>query len=530
MKIRSYIPHIIVFYTSMGVMIIEILASRIVAKHFGNSLYTWTSVIGIVLGGISLGNYIGGKLADKFKPRSIIPIQLIATSLLILLIIPLDAILYSSFQTSAASLTRGALAGSLVWVVMLFILPATAIGTISPVMAKFALEQKKAVGNTVGGIYAVSAVGSIAGTFLAGYFLIPLLGIRNILFIVGGLIAVLAFAIGGYRIISAAWIFAISLLFFLLPSRGFSTIYHELDGAEVLFETDSEYSHILVRDVVKSGEKERQLIMDGLLHNRYDVRNPDNLLYIYEKLFDSITRIVVANRDAASGPHSGLAYADFTTLTLGGGAVVYPNYLKRHYPGSRNTVVEIDPEVIRIAKRYFDLPEATGREHANGLEIVNVDARRYVVSALGKVRFNLVYLDVFDSYAIPSHLTTREFAEQMLSILAPGGLLVANCIDIFEIGGFVGAYLKTLRTVFQHVYVYMDAGSSFDRRATFVVAAGNEPFNHQVLLDKNEVQIGHRVSQADLEDLLSRSPADILTDDYAPVENLIAPVFLDNVK
>ena len=206
-SLRRYLTHLVVFVSSMCIMIIELLASRLISKYFGSSLYTWTGIIGVVLGGISLGNFIGGRLADKFPPRNIIAILLLIASFLTFLVLLLDLLLFRIMDQGAfTTVTAAMVFRSLLLILLLFFLPSTSLGTVSPVMAKYALEQSTRVGNTVGSIYAVSAIGSIVGTFLSGYLLIPLLGITTIVVVVGSLLALLALLMGRRRAVSASCI------------------------------------------------------------------------------------------------------------------------------------------------------------------------------------------------------------------------------------------------------------------------------------------------------------------------------------
>ncbi|HUX11384.1 MAG TPA: fused MFS/spermidine synthase [Spirochaetia bacterium] len=530
MQLRKYVPHGVVFVTSMGVMIVELIASRIVAKHFGNSLYTWTGIIGVVLGGISLGNYLGGRLADRFEPRRMIVFQLLLTSVLIMLILPLDALLYLiTMEGQATIITSQMIAKSIFWIVLLFLLPSAAIGTVSPVMAKYALEESTKVGNTVGGIYAVSSIGSIIGTFLAGYLLIPLLGVRIIVFLVAGLIALLGLLMSTglrYRIAAAAWIAVVVALGLLFPDSASARAYYEAGGGKLLFAADSQYMNIEVRDVPKPGGMERQLIMDGLIHNRYDLSNPDVLRYEYERIFESLTRYYTA-----SVVRSGA----ITTLTIGGGAMIFPDFLARHYPKSRTDVVEIDPEVVRVAKKWFTPAGAAtigsgGSAGVGLLSVFNTDGRNYVNYARsGPTRYDIVYLDAFNSFSIPAHLTTREFAMDLLSMLRPEGYVVANCIDVYSLGKFIAAYVRTLQSVFRSVTVYADTVGRLDQRMTFVVVGGNAPLGPATLADQDGAIVGRRLSDEEVANLLERNPRLVLTDDHAPVENLMAPVFLHSV-
>ncbi|UCF99623.1 MAG: fused MFS/spermidine synthase [Spirochaetaceae bacterium] len=525
-NLRRYLPHLVVFISSMGVMIIELVASRLISKYFGSSLYTWTGIIGVVLGGISLGNFIGGRLADRFSPRNIIAILLLIASFLTFLVLVLDLLLFRIMDRGAFTpATAGMVIRSLLLVLILFFLPSTALGTVSPVMAKYALEGSSRVGNTVGSIYAVSAIGSIVGTFLSGYVLIPLLGITTIVIVVGSLLALLALVMGRLRAVSLSWILLIlvGLLLHLRSDQVFGStknlLYPETEGSTVLHRSDSRYSHIEVRDLNRGGRRERILIQDALIHNRYDPDAPDELLYLYEQLFRALTwRQAVKRAVPASS-------AAFRTLTLGAGGCVFPLFLERNYPNSENQVVEIDPAVLKVARDFFDLSE-----NSSILQVV-ADARNYVAYLQGKERFEIIYLDAFNSYSIPYHLTTLEFTRQVAALLVPDGLVMANCIDIFDHGRFLNAYLNTMARVFPYTAVYADTTYSPQRRATFVIAAAFQPIGEageELYLDTGR-RIGRRLSDDQLVDLRRRNGDGILSDNYAPVENLIAPVFLRSV-
>lgn len=519
-NVKKLLPFLIVFITSMSIMIIELVASRMVSKYFGNSLYTWTGIIGTVLGGISLGNYLGGRLADRFRPGKLASVLLLATSFLIFLILLLDYILNGILTRGAyGAVTRGMVMSSMGVIVALFFLPAAALGTISPVMAKYALETSTTTGRTVGSIYAVSSIGSIIGTFLSGYVLIPLLGISAIVFIIGGTVALLSFTLIRFKAVSAAWMFGIAFLFVWSHTttlRGKSE--HD---TEVLYETDSRYSHIEVRVSESDDRRITTLVMDGLIHNRYDPADPDDLLYEYERLFASMTRNYVDEGNwGVSGP--------LRTLTLGGGGCVFPSYLARQYPSGFHDVVEIDPEVIDLAEEYFDF---TPSPH---LSVHLEDARSFVNRAAGKKTWHIVYLDAFNSFSIPPHLTTREYTEKIAEVLEPGGLLIVNTIDILSIGRFINAYINTLKEVFPTVSVYAGTNHSPYVRNTFVlVGSDSSPWLEKVLgrnlVDGRGWVIAEKLPDETLKELRERNRDMYLSDNYAPVENLIAPVFIHSI-
>lgn len=317
---KKYIPHLIVFVSSMGVMIVELAASRIISKYFGNSLYTWTGVIGIVLGGISLGNYIGGRLADRYRPRALVRPLLLVSAVLVVAVLVLDTGLQAVLSGGNPEITWNFLARTVAGIAVLFLLPASALGTISPVMAKYALEETGRIGATVGNIYAVSSIGSIVGTFLSGFVLIPLLGTRTIILVVSAALAALTFLAGGKRRYGAAAAGILAVLLaasVLLPGAAERPAPDAADpkpGTEtVLYRKDTRYSNLTVKDIRRSGGTERVLIMDGLIHNRYDPADPDILLYEYERIFRVLTEHLNEGLD------SGLR-----TLTIGGGRAHIP--------------------------------------------------------------------------------------------------------------------------------------------------------------------------------------------------------------
>jgi spermidine synthase len=340
--------------------------------------------------------------------------------------------------------------------------------------------------------------------------LVPLLGIRTVVITVAAVIALLSLLIRGRRRSLAAVLGGIILLLGaveIAPRTGLLPWFGGQD--EVVFETDSMYSHITVED---REDGERVLVMDGLIHNRHDPDKPERLLYSYERIYRAATDAYAAAGAKAGG-------GGLRTLTLGGGALTFPSYLERHYPQSRNTVVEIDPQVIETAHRFFDVPRDTD------LRIRIADARQYVRTNGGEQRFDIIYLDVFDSYSIPSHLATREFTAELRRALEPDGLLLVNLIDIYDEGRFLAAYSRTAEQVFEEVKVYAAADFSRSARSTFVLAAGPGAKALGMLAGAGGEQY-ELIESGELSRLQQRNGSPVLTDNYAPVEILMAPVFL----
>ena len=502
----------------MGIMVIELVASRVVSKYFGNSLYTWTGIIGVVLGGISLGNYIGGKLADRYRPRDTIPYLLLTASFFVLVILLVDFLLEGILHKSEIfGVTGSMVVKSFLLIFVLFFVPSTCLGTISPVMVKYALEERRRVGNTVGVIYALASMGSIFGTFLSGFLLIPLLGIKTILCLISFAIASLALLVRRARYLTAAWLIVAAVFSVFLARGTFDrwSASHRDDSVQTLYARDSRYSHIKVLQGPYGGRTERVLVMDGLIHNRYNPEDPDDLIYDYEKIYAAVVERWVSLGSARSA---------FATLTIGGGACQLPAYLGRRYPASRNEIVEIDPEVIHVARRYFDFRPSPR------LEITIADARNYVNAVTGGKEYDIVFLDAFNSYSVPTHLTTREFTETLAEILSPDGLVAANVIDIYYLVRFLAAYLATLREVFAHVAVFPNAGFSPAQRSTFVILASRVELPLTFVRNANGSIVTRRLTERAIADLMDRIDPVPLTDDHAPVENMIGPVFVRSVQ
>jgi MFS family permease len=193
------IPCATVFISSFCVMVIELVAGRIIARFLGSSLYTWTSIIGVVLAGITIGNYVGGRLADRFKPVKTLAILFALCAVACLVIIGLNTLIGS--WTWLWQLNWPA--RILLHVTVVFLLPSAFLGTISPVVAKMALEKGLPTGHTIGDVYAWGAAGSIAGTFATGYYLIALMGTISIICSVAAVMIVIAVLYSaGYKILN----------------------------------------------------------------------------------------------------------------------------------------------------------------------------------------------------------------------------------------------------------------------------------------------------------------------------------------
>ena len=508
-----------VFLSSLCIMVLELVAGRLIARHVGSSLYTWTSVIGIVLSGIAAGNYIGGRLADRFPPKETLSaIFLIASANCLLIPVLNDRVGGLDALSALDWPTRIAL-----HVFLVFFVPSTLLGMISPSAAKMAILLGERLGRTIGSVYSWGAIGSIIGTFLTGYVLIAEMGTTAVLLSVSAVLLAMSLAYGSASLLPYLWtgVLIAVMAAAWAPFPWAQTVGERLgfraSGSQsVFFEDESQYSFIRVEDVIETPGL-RSMTLDFLIHAYVDMNDPDELHYDYERIYAGVTE------EAVREYHPGGAVQ---ALFLGGGGYVFPRWFLRRFPNGHGEVVEIDPEVTRAAF------EAFGLEADTALEIVHMDARNRVDELFdGRSRtgpsggFDLVYNDAFNHYSPPFHLTTLEYVRKLRSLMSDDSVFLANTIDIFRSGRFLGAMINTVEEVFPYVYTFCTSPggpSDEDERDTFVVVGSTRLLPVQNL--DYLLYSAALLSPRDTALLRQRSGSLVLTDDYAPVDNLLTTV------
>jgi len=508
------IPITTVFISSFCVMTLELVAGRLIARHLGSSLYTWTSVIGVVLAGITIGNYLGGRIADRFDAKKALSTLFAIGSVTCVLTVICNNIVGNwiflwKFSWSLRVFTH---------VSLVFLLPSILLGTISPVVAKMALEKGLPTGKTIGDIYAWSAAGSIAGTFVTGYYLIAAMGTIAIIWAVGGVLMLLAVLYRARFRLLHLWtaLFLFILITAIAPMQwcktaGAALLLRAQPDPKVLYEDESQYCYIAVKQS-SSNPNRRLFIQDKLMHSEIIMGDINNLQYSYEKIYALITHTMSKNKNKLA------------VMVIGGGGYVFPRYVENNWPGSRVDVVEIDPRVTEAAIQAF------GLERNSPINTFSMDARNYVDELLenrhngGQTpQYDFIYEDALNDYSIPYQLVTREFNDKIAELLADDGAYMIELIDIYASGQFLGAVINTLQRTFPHVYVVTDQDAFLSLRATFIVVATKRPFNINAIGGEKDLRLW-RLSESEMEDLGKKARGVVLTDDYAPVENMLAPV------
>jgi spermidine synthase len=502
--------NIVVFIASFCTLVIELVAGRIMAPYVGVSLYTWTSIIGVVLAGISIGAYLGGLIADRYPRSSTLGWLLFLSGLGAFFISPLTNLVGAAqFQTSL-------MIRILLITTIIFLVPSCLLGMISPVVVKLTLNNLEKTGNVVGKIYAFSTLGSILGTFATGFFLISWMGTRQILFTMGIILILSALVFGGFFVRKKVLaLFFIVLIPLIWAFYGYTFKPH-LDEETYFFKESNYYTIKLKRDNTRSGgEPLEALILDHLVHSYTDLNDPLYLESEYIRIYEEMVRWQADKRRS------------FKALFIGGGGYTLPRFIEAKYPQAGIDVVEIDPDITRVVKSYLGVSEDTK------IRSFNEDGRWFVMNSKEQGSYDFIFGDAFNDLSIPYHLTTKEFAMQLKRLLKPDGLLLANVIDSFKKGAFMPSYIRTLEEVFGKGNVHLiTLSSDYDHIgiSTCVVVASPQRLDIDDFVKTGKGKDGkemtsHVMPQDRLQQYLKERYSVILTDDYVPVDNLIAPIF-----
>jgi spermidine synthase len=417
--------NIVVFIASFCTLVIELVAGRIMAPYVGVSLYTWTSIIGVVLAGISIGAYLGGLLADRFPRPATLGWLLFLSGIGAFTISPLTNLL------GAAHFNTTLMVRILLLTAFIFFVPSCILGMISPVVVKLTLSNLAKTGNVVGKIYAFSTLGSIIGTFATGFFLISWMGTRNILLTVGVILILSALVFGGASMRKKS--FAVFLVVLASLTWAFYGYAFKMPIDEhTYYSKESDYYTIKAKKyLIKDGQVLADaLVLDNLIHSINDLKNPRYLDYEYIRIYDEVVTWKISRNNSLK------------VLFIGGGGYTYPRCLEVMHLQAQIDVVEIDPEITKVVRDYLGLPGTTR------IRTFNEDGRWFVMNSQDKGKYDVIVGDAFNDLSIPYHLTTKEFSIQMAALLKPDGILMVNVIDSFKKGLFMPSYIRTLEEAF----------------------------------------------------------------------------------
>jgi len=286
---------------------------------------------------------------------------------------------------------------------------------------------------------------------------------------------------------------------------------------ETYFFKESDYYTIKLKKSIRgnNGNPLESLVLDHLVHSYTDLKDPLYLEYEYIRIYEEFVRWQASKRKS------------FKTLFIGGGGYTFPRFIEAKYPKAEISVVEIDPEITQVVKKYLGISEGS-RIHS-----LNEDGRWFVMNCKEPGSFDFIFGDAFNDLSIPYHLTTKEFTIQLKRLLKPDGLLLANVIDSFKKGAFMPSYIRTLEEVFGKGNVHLITLSSEYEHigvSTCVVVASPQKldmndFVRAIKGERDKEMTSHAMPQDRLQQYLQERYSMILTDDHVPVDNLIAPIF-----
>jgi spermidine synthase len=476
----------LVFSTSAAVLVLEILAVRLLAPYVGITLATYTAIIGVVLAGISVGSWAGGRLADRVKPRRLLGPLLVLGGALALLVTPVVRV--------AGTVANGGRASSVLALAFAgFFAPAAVLSAVHPTVVKLQLADLRETGSVVGRLSAIATAGAILGTLVTGFLLVAALPVSRIVLGVG-----LALVVAGV-VLSVRLRGGTDLPLGMLALAVTAAIFGPLVGEPC--QVQSPYFCARVeRDPARSSG--RLLVLDDLVHSYVDLSDPTYLRYDYVRELGGVL-------DAA-GPDG----ARLDVLHVGGGGFTMPRFLAATRPGSRSVVLELDPAIARLARQRLGL--VTGPDL-----VVELGDARLTLARQPSARYHVVIGDAFGGRAVPWHLTTREFVTEVRRTLRPGGIYAANLIDAPPLG-FLRAEAATLRAVFRQVAVVAPPDSFGDHQdGNFVLVASDAPLP-LAAIQRHAARRGQptaAVTGAALDRFLGG--AEVLTDDHAPVDQLV---------
>lgn len=482
------------FIAGFSIMVVELISSRIVAPIIGSSVFTWTSVIGITLLGLSIGSFIGGKIADKTERREPLPLAFLISAILVFIITIL--IRNTDFITGSST---SILKLNLLISSYLFLLPAISIGTIQPMILKRFANDFSKIGSEYGALSAIWSLGSILGVFLTGFFFVSTIGsletiwlVSIILFLTG-----LALAIGNKKdLVFFLITIVILIIYIFIPSS-------TNKKTSLIFQKETNYYTARITDsyLVGFGES-RMLFLDFDSHS---IQPTETSKYFYPEMYPIFSDIKSDIKDI---------------LVIGAGAYTMPKYFKDYYKNANVSVIEMDPEMEKIGKDYFGLDKYD-------IKTITGDAR--VIVSKDVQKYDVIFGDAYNSFiSVPWYLLTKEWNSSIKEKLNDSGIYAINFIGSMTGPGsdFVKSVLNTFKITFPNFYIF-SFGLDLESVQNIVLVGlkGDLPISekdlYQKILKGKNSFLAERIIPAKL---FINSTSTILTDNFSPVEKLMAPI------
>ena len=485
---KKYSLEITVFLSGALTMMLELIAARVLSPYVGSSNLIWTTIIGIMLTSMSIGYWFGGKMADKNKENDIkilsnyLLISAIATS-----IIP---ILEVVFIDVLSQLSSNLIFVAIICATVTFGIPSFLLATVSPIAVKIKNNNMDHIGATSGKISSLSTIGSIFGTFFAGFILIPNLGVRNIILGCSILLWILSVYLFNKKD-KKYYILMIAELLIIIGLNVLGGYLFQVRNPEITRDVDSEYSRIWVTNLDVGETTYKTLQVDTGLESYINQETGEmgaTYLYYYD-LFEYY------NKEANDA------------LMIGGAAYTYPMHYLKKYQNKTIDVVEIDEKMTQIAEEEFGLDK-----NNPNLGLITQDGRSYL--NYNEKKYDTVFIDAFKGLNAPFELTTYEAMQKVYNSLDENGTVITNIISAIEgdDADFIKYEYSTYKAIFDDVKVFQVNPNHSDDEEQNLILVGIKG-NGNINTDKEE-EYGELLSN-EIKDFTSDKP--IITDDYAPI-------------
>jgi spermidine synthase len=510
-NVRRLLILLIVFFGGVTSLGVELSASRLLDPFFGNSLIIWAVLIGMVLLYLTIGYYIGGKWADR-QPHERVLYQITAWAAFLLGLVPLVARPVLAWSVRGfAEYSAGILAGSLLGVVLLFAVPVTLLGCVSPFAIRLAVTDVQSAGKTAGGLYALSTVGSLIGTFVPVLVLIPTIGTRNTFFLLSFILLAVSLAGLLWSMKTKAWPYLLMplvliALILLFPAG----LIKPVEYGELIWEGESSYNYI---QVVQVGDEVWLRLNEG--QGVHSIYNPDGVLV--GGIWDYFLIAPYFNNP----PYTADQVRSLALIGLAAGTV--PKEYTAVYGPIPIDGAEIDPEILAAGREYFDMNEPN-------LNAVAQDGRYFLANSPRS--YDVIAIDAYRPPYIPFHLTTREFFAQVRDHLTENGVVAINVGRTRTNWSLVNVLSSTLRAVFPNVYT-VDLATPGSDLSNVLVVATKQPTSVSNLARNTELMTNPVLRQvadnAVLRAAEFTTPGAVFTDDKAPVEQIVHGLILSFV-
>lgn len=498
--------------SGMTTLAIELSASRLLGSVFGTSNIVWANVIGLILIYLTIGYFIGGRIADR-HPHLYTLFTLIIWGAFLSAIIPLiSRPILQAAARAFSDVNAGVALGSFATILILFSVPITILGTVSPFAIRLAVTTVESAGKVSGQIYAISTLGSIIGTFLPVLLIIPELGTTLTFLLFSGLLYLVGFVglLMSHKkraLLSLIMPFTVLILFLIMPK---GPLREPEANATLLYDGESEYNYIQVQEDM-NGYRYLYLNEGQGIHSQW---HPTEVFY--NRTWDYFL----------AGPYFNPSFEpdDMKSIMIIGLAT--GTIARQHiavYGNIAMVGVEIDPDIIDVGAEFFEM----NTQDMPSLTAYAQDGR-YILNHLDE-NYTVIGIDAYKPPYIPWHLTTVEFFEEVRAHLEPDGVVVINVGRTTSDRRFVDAITNTMQYVYPSVHA-IDVPQSLN---TILIATQTETTSQNLIenlgrLNTIEYPLLANVLQNSVSNLTTTNTVDIVfTDDRAPVETLVDSLVLN---